>query len=647
MTPRYRELKFGVTRVVMREGEGGVRYMRADQPLQAPAARMTDRLLHWASTAPERTFMAQRQRNGDGSTGDWRHISYAEVLQSARSIGQAMLDRGLGPQRPVVILSENDLEHALIGLGCMYAGIPYCPASPAYSTISKDFDKLRHVLQTLTPGLVYASDAARYGKAIAAAVGADVEVVHGTPSGVPAELVQALARTSAGSVRTVTSFGDLLATRPTAAVDAAMRATGPDTITKFLFTSGSTNLPKAVVNTHGMWCANQQQMRQSMPLLAETSDDGSGPVLVDWLPWNHTFGGNHNVGLTIYNGGTLYIDDGKPTPALMNETLRNLREIAPTVYFNVPTGFEAIANAMKTDDALRRNLLSRVRMFFYAGAALAQPVWDTLHDVQEREIGERIVMGTGLGMTESSPFAIFITNPNVKAGYLGVPTPGMELKLVPAKGKIEVRYKGPNITPGYWRNEAATRECFDDEGFFSTGDAVQWIDENDVHQGLKFDGRIAEDFKLSTGTFVSVGPMRGKIIAAGAPYVQDAVITGLNLKEVGALVFPAPAVRQLAGLPADATMQQVLQSAPVQAQFQKVVDALAAGSTGSASRVARLHLMHEPPSIDKGEVTDKGSINQRAVLKHRDALVNALHRGTLPFTLKPTPSPASLQGASA
>ncbi|RZJ03895.1 MAG: feruloyl-CoA synthase, partial [Haliea sp.] len=455
--------------------------------------------------------MARRIRHADGSTGEWRHISYREALDAARRIGQALLDRGLSPERPVAILSENDLEHALLALGCLYAGVPYCPVSPAYSTVSKDFDKLRHVLDTLTPGLVFAADAARYGKAIAATVAQGVEVVLGVPAVQP-ELVEGLARTSTGSARTVTAFADLLATTPTDAVEAAMAGTGPATITKFLFTSGSTKLPKAVVNTHGMWCANQQQMRQSMPVLA-----GEPPVLVDWLPWNHTFGGNHNFGLTVYNGGTLYIDDGKPVPALMGETLRNLREIAPTVYFNVPTGFEAIANAMKTDDALRRNLLSRVQMFFYAGAALAQPIWDALHEAQEREVGERIVMGTGLGMTESSPFAIFITNPNVKAGYLGVPTPGLELKLVPAEGKTEVRYKGPNITPGYWRNEQATKESFDEEGFFCTGDAVQWIDENDVHQGLKFDGRIAEDFKLATGTFVSVGPMRAKIIGAGAP----------------------------------------------------------------------------------------------------------------------------------
>jgi feruloyl-CoA synthase len=409
-----------------------------------------------------------------------------------------------------------------------------------------------------------------------------------------------------------------------------MQASGPDTITKFLFTSGSTKLPKAVVNTHRMWCANQQQMRQSMPVLTEQP-----PVLVDWLPWNHTFGGNHNVGLVLYNGGSLYIDDGKPTPALMQETLRNLREVAPTVYFNVPTGFEAIAHAMKQDAQLRRNLLSRVRMFFYAGAALAQPVWDLLHEVQESECGERIVMGTGLGMTESSPFGLFITNPAVKSGHVGLPCPGMELKLVPIDGKTEVRYKGPNITPGYWRAPDATAEAFDEEGFFRTGDAVLWIDDGNHHLGLRFDGRIAEDFKLATGTFVSVGPLRARIIAAGAPYVQDAVVTGLNCSEVGALLIPSPKIRQLAGLPDQAPLQKVLESAPVQAHFQKVVNELAAQSTGSASRVARLHLLHEPPSIDKGEVTDKGSINQRAVLQHRDALVQAFHGDQLPFTLKP------------
>ena len=620
--PKYRPLTFGVTRVVVRDGMEGTRYVQADQPLHPYAHRITDRLVQWAETAPERTWMARRVRHADGSTGDWRRITYAQALAGARSIGQALLDRSLDAERPVAILSENDLEHALLALGCIYAGVPYCPVSPAYSTVSTDFEKLRHVLRTTTPGLVFASDAARYGKAVAAVVGMDTEVTMPLAGG-PADMR-----------RGITPFDDLLATAPGIAVDVAMQATGPDTITKFLFTSGSTRLPKAVINTQRMWCANQQQMRQAMPVLA-TEIEGSPPVLVDWLPWNHTFGGNHNVGLTLYNGGTLYIDDGKPVPALIGETLRNLREVAPTVYFNVPTGFEAIANAMQSDEALRKNLLSRVKMFFYAGAALAQPVWDSMHTTQEAEIGERIVMGTGLGMTESGPFGLFITNPDVKAGDIGVPGPGLELKLVPADGKLEVRYRGPNITPGYWRAPDDTAANFDSEGFFCTGDAVQWIDESNPHLGLKFDGRIAEDFKLATGTFVSVGPMRAKIIAAGAPYVQDAVITGINLKEVGALIFPTAECRHLSGLPANAGMLRVLESPAVQAHFQQVVNQLAKGATGSANRVARLHLMADPPSIDKGEITDKGSINQRAVLKHRDAMARALHDGSLAFTIQP------------
>ncbi len=617
---KYRDMTFGVTRVKMREASKGHLYLSADQALEPYAERMTDRLIHWAKERPDQTLFARRQKNADGSTGDWQRISYAQALDGARHIAQGLINRGLNAERPVLIASENDLEHALLALGCLMAGVPYCPASPAYSTISQDYDKLRHLVSTLTPGLVFAADAQRYGKALQSTLGADVEVV----------LTQG---TLEGREGPTSTFAELLATPITPAVDAAWAATGPDTIAKFLFTSGSTKLPKAVINTHRLWCSNQQQMRQSMPLLADS------PVLIDWLPWNHTFGGNHNFGLVIYNGGTLYIDDGKPTPALIQETLRNLREIAPTVYFNVPTGFEIIAQVMKTDAVLRKNLLSRVKMFFYAGAALAQPIWDSLFASQEQEVGERIAMTTGLGMTESGPFALFVTNVHVKSADLGVPTPGMEIKLVPNNDKIEIRYKGPNITPGYWRAPEETRAHFDEEGFFCTGDAVTWIDPNDIHQGLRFDGRIAEDFKLATGTFVSVGPLRAKIIAAGAPYIQDVVITGLNRKEVGALIFPTPAVRTMSGLAANAGLAEVLASAPVQAHFQKVLNGLAAQATGSASRVARAVLLSEPPSIDKGEVTDKGSINQRAVLKHRDALVQALHDGQAPHTLLPQTTP--------
>ena len=620
----FRSLRFGITRIALREGAPGVRYVRAEADLTAYPPRITDRFAHWAQAEPNRPFLARRVRLAEGGTGDWQILSFGQAWAYARSIAQALIDRGLSVERPVVILSENSLEHALVSLGCVLAGVPFAPISPAYSLVSRDFEKLRHVLAVTTPGLVFASDD-RYASAITATVGPDVEVVMGDGLA-----VSDVAGASLRTTRPITSLAELFNTAATAAVDQAIAATGPDTILKFLFTSGSTKLPKAVINTQRMWCANQQQMLMSMPVLAE-----SPPVLVDWLPWNHTFGGNHNFGMVLFHGGTLYIDDGKPTPALMPETLRNLREVSPTVYFNVPTGFEAIARAMQTDDLLRRSLLSRVRMFFYSGAALAQPIWDSLWDSQEREIGERIVMGTGLGMTESAPFAVFITNPEVRAGDIGVPAAGLELKLVDIDGKTEVRYRGPNITPGYWRAPEQTAESFDEEGFFRTGDAVVWINPDNPHLGLRFDGRIAEDFKLATGTFVSVGPLRARIIAAGAPHVQDAVITGLNLNEVGALIFPSPTVRALAGLAPDAPLAEVLAAAPVRTHFQTVLNTLAGSATGSASRVARLALLAEPPSLDLGEVTDKGSINQRAVLRHRAALVNALHEDTLPGLFLP------------
>ena len=615
MSIPYRPMTFGVTRVQLRDGAPGVRYLLAEQALGPYPDRLTDRLQHWVQTRPEQTFMARRIKKTDGTLGDWLHLSYAQVWQRGRSIAQWLLEHGLNDQRPVAILSENSLEHAQLAIACLIAGVPFVPVSPPYSLVSQDYDKLKHVLKTVTPGLVFAQDD-RYAKAIEASVPKDVPVV--------------LAEGRLAHRETLT-LNQLQATVASDAVDRAMAATGPDTIVKFLFTSGSTKLPKAVINTQRLWCSNQQQMLQSMPVLGE-----SPLVLVDWLPWNHTFGGNHNFGMILYHGGTLYIDDGKPTPALMGETLRNLREIAPTVYFNVPTGFEAIANAMKTDAQLRQRLLSRVKMFFYAGAALAQPIWDSLYESAEAEIGQRIVMSTGLGMTESGPFAIFVTRPEVRSGDLGVPTPGMELKLVDIDGKTEVRYRGPNITPGYWCNDAETASAFDEEGFFKSGDAVKWIDETDVHLGLKFDGRIAEDFKLATGTFVSVGPLRGKIIAAGAPYIQDVVLTGLNMKEVGAMVFPTPAVRTLSGLGAQAPLADVLASVAVQAHFQTVVNELARSSTGSANRIARLCLLSDPPTIDRGEITDKGSINQRAVLTHRADTVAALHADQLHHIIKPT-----------
>lgn len=601
---RYRHLPLGGSLAANFEprADGTTRVVSAE-PLGEYPRRLTDRLLHWAERSPGHTLAARRHLGGD-----WHRISFAEAVASARSIAQALLDLGLSKERPVAILSENDLEHLLLSLGAMFAGVPFAPISPAYSTVSQDYGKLRHILGVLTPGLVFASSASAYGRAITATVGADVPVVltHGEIEG-----------------RATRRFAELAATPVTPAVDAAHAKVGPDTIAKFLFTSGSTKLPKGVINTQRMLCANQQQILQCFPGLGQVR-----PVLVDWLPWNHTFGGNHNVGITIYNGGTLYIDDGKPTPSGIAETLRNLREIAPTVYFNVPKGFEEIANAMEEDAQLRDTLLSRVSMFFFAGAGLAQPVWDKLDRIAEQTVGERIRMLTGLGMTETGPFALCANAEEVKSGHIGLPAPGMELKLVPNGDKTEVRYRGPNVTPGFWRAPEQTAESFDEEGFYGSGDAIKPIDPANPGRGFVFDGRTAEDFKLSTGTFVSVGPLRAKVIAAGDPCVQEVVVAGLNRDEIGILIFPRlDACRAFAQLPETAPTLDVLAAAPVREFFQHLVDGLWATGTGSATRVARALVLSDPPSIDRGEITDKGSINQRAVLTHRAALVEQLYAG--------------------
>ncbi|MCB5364815.1 feruloyl-CoA synthase [Pusillimonas sp. CC-YST705] len=611
--PRYRRIKLSEKRIDVKPHENGTLYVSNPEPLEAYPERLTDRLLHWAQTTPDRSYMAMRDQGGD-----WRHITYAQALQYARNIGQALLNRNLSVDRPVVILSGNDLEHAMLALGCQFAGVPHAPISPAYSLVSKDYDKLRHVFELLTPGLVFAADAQAFRPALDAVMPDDVELV-------------ATRLEDAG--RECTSFTALAATKATPAIDAARAATGPDTIFKFLFTSGSTSMPKAVINTQRMICSNLQMMAQSWPFIKEEP-----PVLVDWLPWNHTFGGNHNVGLVLLNGGTLYIDEGKPTDQGIATTLRNLREIAPTIYFNVPIGWEKIANALETDDVLRANYYSRIKMQFYSGAALAQPVWDKLHETAEKECGERIVMTTGLGMTETAPSAFFVLDHEARAGQIGLPVPGMTIKIIPNDDKLEVRYIGPNVTPGYWRAPEQTASAFDEEGYFCSGDAIKWQDPNDATQGFLFDGRVAEDFKLDTGTWVSVGPLRGLAAREGAPYLQDSVITGHNRRELGMFIVPnLQQCRRLAGAQEHTSDTEVLAHPSVHAFFQQLLDRLHAQGTGSATRITRALVLTEPPSLDKGEITDKGSINQRAVLSHRAPLIDELYSGTSLKVLVPSP----------
>lgn len=606
--PRYRQVSIGHPQVQVSETDGVLRIL-ALEPLAPLPARLLDRLLHWARVRPHTTFIAARE-----PSGGWREVSYAQMLEQVRTIAAHLLGFGLGAERPLVLFSGNDIEHLQLALGAMYAGIPYCPVSPAYALLSQDFAKLRHVCEVLTPGLVFATDSQPFQRAFDAVLDESVPVV--SVQGQPPR-------------RRHFSFASLLQPCDLAPADAAFAATGPDTIAKFLFTSGSTKLPKAVITTQRMLCANQQMLLQTFPVFAEEP-----PVLVDWLPWNHTFGGSHNLGIVLYNGGSFYLDAGKPTPQGFAETLRNLREISPTAYLTVPRGWEELAKALEQDAQLREVFFARMKLFFFAAAGLSQSVWDRLDRIAEQHCGERIRMMAGLGMTEAAPSCTFTTGPLSMAGYVGLPAPGCEVKLVPQADKLEARFRGPHIMPGYWRSPQQTAEVFDEEGFYCSGDALKLADPQQPEQGLMFDGRIAEDFKLSSGVFVSVGPLRNRAVLEGSPYVQDVVVAAPDRECLGMLVFPRlPECRQLAGLGAEASDAQVLGSDAVRQWFANWLTHLNRDAQGNASRIEWLALLAEPPLIDAGEITDKGSINQRAVLQRRAALVEALYRREAPGQL--------------
>ena len=602
-----RPVKLGpVDVVVERRGDGSI-LMRSPHALPSYPRMLTERLVHWSQIAPDRLFLAQR-----GATGAWRSMSYAQTLAAVRALAAALLDRGLSAERPVAILSGNDIEHALLALAAMHVGIPYAPISVPYSLLSQDFGKLKTIVALLAPGLVFANNGAAFARAIAAALPRDVEVA--VTINPPAE-------------RATTSFAELLQTPASGAVEAAHARVKPDQVAKILFTSGSTGRPKGVVNSHRMLCANQAMIRAAMPFVG-----AEPPILVDWLPWNHTFGSNHNFGLVLDNGGSLYIDEGKPLPGLIDATVRNLREVAPTIYFNVPKGFEMLLPALAAEAALREIFFSRLKVMFYAGAGLAQHVLDGFTELAIKTTGERILFMSSLGSTETAPAALSCNWQSERAGNIGLPMAGVTLKLIPCDGKLEARLKGDNIMPGYWRAPELTAEAFDEEGFYKIGDALKFADPADPAKGMLFDGRLAEDFKLATGTWVSVGPLRAALIAHCAPLVRDVVLAGAERDEVTALIFPdIEACRGIApDLSNDAPAPHVLGDPRVRSAFAGKLASFAAARTGTSGRVVRAILLAEPASLDIGEMTDKGSINQRAVLAHRAATVEALYADPLP-----------------
>lgn len=600
MQSPIREIKLASTDVVLEKHPNGTMYVRSTLQLGPYPKRMTDRLDHWAQLTPDRTFIAQRTPEGP-----WRRLTYAQAAEQGRRIGQALAKRNLNPQRPIAILSGNDIEHALLGLGAMYAGVPYSPISTAYSLVSKDFGKLKHIFKVLSPGLVFAASGQQFAAALKTVLPEGAEVVC-----------------TREPVDGATPFADLLSSEPGPELEAAHAQVGPETVFKILFTSGSTGMPKGVIYTHRMWTSNQEMVRQCWPFLEDEP-----PVILEWLPWNHTFAGSKDFGMILYNGGTLYLDDGKPVPGAFEETLRNLREIAPTIVLNVPKGFEAIIPHLRKDPEFRSHYFSHLKALFYAGAGISQEVWDALQDLSVQACGERILMLSGLGATETGPFALWVGKDVRSAGECGVPAPGMDLKLIPSGRKLEARMKGPNITTGYWNEPELTRAAFDEEGYYKIGDALRFVDENDPNKGFIFDGRIAEDFKLSTATWVSAGPLRVNFLAEFAPYAKEVVIAGADRGYVGALVFPdLDACRELS--PEPGTVAELLARPEVRAKFQERLVNMAKTSTGSSNRIMRVIAVDVPPSIDAHELTDKGSISQRAVLDNRADVVDELYRGS-------------------
>jgi feruloyl-CoA synthase len=602
--------------------DNGEIILRSPLPLAAHPRHVGEYLQHWAKTDPARSFLVERD-----AAGVWQHLSFGAAAERADAVSQWLMDNGHRSNRPVAALCDNCVNMALLKLGAMQIGIPFLPISPAYSLMSENFAKLKHVVAELQPSLLYVPSLAMFSRALKALDCADIQIVADAPH---PEFPEAIL------------FADLLAAKVRLQVAQQRDAVGPDTIAKILLTSGSTGMPKGVINTHRMMCANGTAVDQVWIFLTTTP-----PVLVDWLPWNHTFGTNFNFNQVLRHGGTMYIDAGKPAPGKLEITLKNLREVQQTLLYNVPRGYDMLLPALEADDDFGRYVFEKLEVIFYAGAALPPHLWQRLEALAIKHRGKRIPILSSLGSTETGPVASFCHWPASDIGGVGLPVPGCTVKLVPDGGKLEMRVQGANVTPGYYRRPDLTERAFDNEGFFKLGDAVAFIDPARPERGLRFDGRVSENFKLSSGTWVQVGDLRLSAISAAAPAIQDAVVTGHDREEVGLLIFPnLEGCRKICNA-ADAPIEDLVISPQLHAHLARTLGAFNAANSGSSRQITRAMIMTTPPSIDGNEITDKGYINQRAVLERRAAQVSRLYGGTAELDVVLIPREAKTKQQSA
>lgn len=587
---------FGPRRIVRTPMTDGGFVLSSSVPLGPYAERITDSLAHWAAADPGRIFLAQR----DGK-GAWETISYGQMYGRARAIGQYLLDLGCGPGKPVVSIAENSIQAACLALGAIYAGVPIAPLSTSYARLEQARDKLRACLELLRPGLVYVESALGCEDTVADILGPGVPIMRDQSGG------------------SYLCLEDASRTQP-AGVDAVNRGLTPDTVAKYLFTSGSTGAPKAVINTHRMLCANQKQLQLIFPFVREEP-----LVLVDWLPWNHTFGGNEVFFLVMTQGGQLYIDRGKPVAQAVEETMGNLKSVSPTIHFNVPVGFEQIVARMETDAQLKASFFARLRMVFYAGAGMPQRLWTRLEEMSIESTGRSIAVVTAWGATETAPLATGVYFESHRSDNIGVPVPGCEIRFAPMDGRFELRVRGPNVMPGYLGRPELQQTVFDELGFYRTGDAGSLADDQDPAAGIIFDGRIAEDFKLQTGTWVSVGRLRGLLSGVLMPLATDVVVVGSGQPYLSALVFLNPQAAGACAQAEQASLEELARHPGVLGAVQAAIDKHNAAYPGASMTIKKFRIMEQPPSARQGEITEKGSINQAAVLRNRAAVVQALY----------------------